>query len=469
MKIPVIIFCLLISFQILSAQNKIPDSLRSELARAGNPAERFHVLNKISDFINFSAGNIDSASCVEMFQIASELDNDSLLAVSYNLIGLYFFSKGDNNTSLEYLFKGIPLAEKSNDKRRISSLYFDISTVYFNLMNYDEAYKNVIKGGENLPDKSYPYYDYMLVQYERNLTQYFILTGQADSALHFVQELTKTSSRINSVLFEYAALYLNGSVYAMMGNNNTAEEYFIKALDITDSIELEEEKLKFYESYIEFLLRNDRISDAYDQSHKLMKLAGESDDDNLKMSGAHFLKEVYERMNKTDSAYYYSKMEMNMSDRIFSQKNIDKVQALAFNEKLRIMEENDRKMEEEYKRKKQIEYLLLAFGILTTVILYILLGPSIISNPRLIEFFGVMSLLIVFEFLNLVLHPVLEELTDHNPLLMLLALVCIAALLVPLHHKAEKWTTAYLVEKNKLIRLARKNSVIKEKEANETV
>lgn len=36
---------------------------------------------------------------------------------------------------------------------------------------------------------------------------------------------------------------------------------------------------------------------------------------------------------------------------------------------------------------------------------------------------------------------------------MLLALVCIAALLVALHHKVEKWATAKLVEKNKKIRL----------------
>jgi hypothetical protein len=34
------------------------------------------------------------------------------------------------------------------------------------------------------------------------------------------------------------------------------------------------------------------------------------------------------------------------------------------------------------------------------------------------------------------------------PVLMLLALVCIASLLVPMHHKAEKWATVKLVEKN---------------------
>jgi hypothetical protein len=45
---------------------------------------------------------------------------------------------------------------------------------------------------------------------------------------------------------------------------------------------------------------------------------------------------------------------------------------------------------------------------------------------------------------------------------MLLALVCIAALLVPLHHKLEKWATNKLVEKNKAIRLAAAKKTIEE-------
>ncbi|MBL0007083.1 MAG: hypothetical protein IPP25_07825 [Saprospiraceae bacterium] len=62
-------------------------------------------------------------------------------------------------------------------------------------------------------------------------------------------------------------------------------------------------------------------------------------------------------------------------------------------------------------------------------------------------------MLMVFEFLNLVLHPFLGNITNHTPALMLLGLVCIAGLLVPLHHKLEKWATEKLVEKNKRVRL----------------
>ena len=73
-------------------------------------------------------------------------------------------------------------------------------------------------------------------------------------------------------------------------------------------------------------------------------------------------------------------------------------------------------------------------------------------------------MLIVFEFLNLLLHPFLEKMTNHSPLLMLLALVCIASLLVPFHHKLEKWATNKLVEKNKQVRLAAAKKAIEKLE-----
>jgi len=58
----------------------------------------------------------------------------------------------------------------------------------------------------------------------------------------------------------------------------------------------------------------------------------------------------------------------------------------------------------------------------------------------------------------------LERITHHSPVLMLLALVCIAALLVPMHHKLEKWATNILVEKNKAIRLAAAKRTIEDLE-----
>jgi NADH:ubiquinone oxidoreductase subunit 3 (subunit A) len=97
---------------------------------------------------------------------------------------------------------------------------------------------------------------------------------------------------------------------------------------------------------------------------------------------------------------------------------------------------------------------------------FLLLSRRYITNARVIRFLGVVVLLLVFEFLNLLLHPFLEKLTHHNPVLMLLALVCIAALLIPLHHRLEKWASNKLIEKNKLLRLAAAKKTIEQLERN---
>ena len=59
----------------------------------------------------------------------------------------------------------------------------------------------------------------------------------------------------------------------------------------------------------------------------------------------------------------------------------------------------------------------------------------------------------MFEFINLLIHPFLERVTHHSPILMLLALVIIASLLIPMHHKIEKWIKEKMTAKNKKIRL----------------
>lgn len=65
-----------------------------------------------------------------------------------------------------------------------------------------------------------------------------------------------------------------------------------------------------------------------------------------------------------------------------------------------------------------------------------------------------------FEFVNLYIHPFLSHITNDSPLLMLLVIVCIAALLVPSHYRLEKLVILRLYGKNKKMRLAAAKKVI---------
>jgi hypothetical protein len=122
-------------------------------------------------------------------------------------------------------------------------------------------------------------------------------------------------------------------------------------------------------------------------------------------------------------------------------------QTLTFNELERQREAGAARQKQAEERAHNLQYAAIAFGLVSFIIVFLLFSYSVIANQKLIRFLGILSLLIVFEFLNLLLHPYLGALTNHNLLLMLAAMVCIAALLIPLHHTLEHWIKHKLVEK----------------------
>jgi tetratricopeptide (TPR) repeat protein len=457
----IVFICVLGDYSI--AQNKTIDSLRTILSNTTEPVDRFDLLNKVREnFIMRQEGNYDTAYYFEMLRIAQHLSNDSLLAISYNIIGNMIAEKGDAPGAMEYYFKALPLAQRSKDKRRISSLYIDISLSYFNLQNYDEGLKYSQLAGENLPDRSSPMYDFMAIQYNRNMLRYYLNYNQPDSALRFLHQVEYLNSSVKSALFKTIVSSLGGKVYDQLGDIEMAELYFKKGLDFADSTNSRVLKVTIKQNYIPYLLDRGRIQEAKQQAIELFSIVNQRT--NIKLTAAGFLRRAYDSLHQTDSAYYYSLIESIARDSIFSQGNVNKIQVLAFNEKIRTMEEADRLADEAMQRRQNIQYALLAFGIVSFIILFLLLSRSFLTSARAIEILGVIALLIVFEFLNLLLHPFLERITHHTPVLMLLALVCIASLLVPLHHRVEKWATAKLVQKNKTIRLAAAKRTIEQLE-----
>jgi hypothetical protein len=465
MKTLLLYVCYFSLIQSGFTQNKT-DSLKNILAATTNPIERFDVYSKIGEEY-FSSGNnnLDSASCLKMLQIAQQLNNDSLLAISYNFVGnLFLFNTGDYSKSLEYFFKGIPLAQKTNDKRRLSSLYIDISIVYENLGNPDEQIKYIRKAEAALPDKNSAMYNYMVRQVQYNYSRYFLHLKKPDSAMHYTQALIETNLRLRSFLYETYAQMLSGAVHEQLGDTELAAFHFKRANAQADSMQYSYVKFIIKPAYINFLLSSNKITDAQMLAQQLLETGKKINNYDFKHAAAGFLRTVYDSLDQKDSAYYYARLESAFRDSAFSKEKINKIQYLAFSEQMRISEEEAKKIQEAGQRKQNIQYALIALGIITFIISFLLLSRRFITNAKVIEFFGIIALLIVFEFLNLLLHPFLERITHHSPVLMLLALVFIAALLVPLHHKLEKWATHKLVEKNKAIRLASAKKTIEELE-----
>ena len=92
MKKTITLFCFVVSMQVAFAQNNNSDHAKADLAGYTNPIERFSATINYLETIDSRAGNnVDSAICIDLLQVAQQLKNDSLLAISYNWIGYYFF------------------------------------------------------------------------------------------------------------------------------------------------------------------------------------------------------------------------------------------------------------------------------------------------------------------------------------------------------------------------------------------
>ncbi len=291
----ILLLILFISITGISyAQTKYADSLKAVLSATNNPVEQFDLLNKINEaFFEDGDANLDSASIFRMLLIAQRLNNDSLLAISYNTIGnIYFFNTGDYSKALEYFFKGVPLAERANDKRRLSSLYADISQVFETMGYYDEQIKYIKKAELALPEKKSTMYDFMLVQVQINYASYFLNRRQPDSSLHYIQGLNETNYRLKGKIFESVSLTLSAKAYQQRGDVELAAAFFNKALAVTDSISNAYNQLAVRQAYAEFLLAGNKIDNARSQAFKLMQAGQQLNNSDYKLSAAGFLKRI---------------------------------------------------------------------------------------------------------------------------------------------------------------------------------
>lgn len=471
MKKIAIFLYIIITFQTLIAQKNSLDSTKVSLVKQTSPIERFNTIIKFLEDIDAKGNRIDSTTCNNLLQIAKQLNNDSLRAISYNWKGFYLFqNKGDNSNALDCYFKALPMAEKYNDKRRISSLYFDIASVYHSLQDADKFLHFTKKGEENLPTKTSPMYNYMLVQYQRNMGTFHLEKRDFEKALSYANKTLATSKKLNSKgVFKFRALHFLGYVHEKLDKIERADSFYKEALNLSYSMNNEIKKMTFYQRYFSFLIENkkedeERMDEAKALTETMWSMYDKSRNLNFKLLAAGSKKKMFDINKQIDSAYYYSKKESDIKDSIFNQNNRNAIQALSLKEELRKEEEDEKKIEEAHRREQNIQYSLIFLGIVSFIILFFLLSRSIIVTGKWISFFGTLGLLIVFEFINMLIHPFVERVTHHSPLLMLLSLVPLAALLIPLHHHMESWINVKMIAKNKKIRLENAKKTIVELE-----
>ena len=392
--------------------------------------------------------------------------NDLLLqGYSNNMIGSGYRFLGNSAISLSYYQKAIDISEKNGNPTLLAFVKIGMGNVYKDRENWNEAlklYSSALTYAKKSNNRRFSRWCYM------NIGVVYLNLNKLDSSLICLQnayELDKYSK--NDV---YINLMI-GSVHTKLGNFKLGNTYCGMALDKEKANAKEKQNqhqlILAYIAMAENFAALNQTDSCLVYSKKAIQQIGSKAYFYLSIKPAKMIATIYEKSN-CDSTLKYAKIFQAANDSMFSKKANDEVQSISNEHDLRQMEIVAEKKKEAHNQKQNIQFALIALGIIVFITLYLLLSRSFITSTQLIEFFGVMALLIIFEFLNLILHPLLEDITNHTPVIMLLALVCLAALLIPLHHKLEKWATNKLIKKNKEIRLANAKKTINTLEEEES-
>ncbi|MGF7230936.1 hypothetical protein [Arachidicoccus sp.] len=297
-----------------------------------------------------------------------------------------------------------------------------------------------------------------------NISQNFLLRNNLDSSLIYGQKSFNETIRGDTSKEDagYANAVLSGA-YLQLHQYNLALAHARTALAYAQQsnglIVIQDAYLTMAQY---FYTTNQHDSAFYYYS----KIYAEPNNGNYsnKVGAAAFLHQYYEQKHEPDSALKYADVYIIGNDSLNNISKTQEIDKINLQENLRQQQLAAQEAKQKETRKHNIQFAIIAIGILLCALFFLLMSRSFMVSHKTIEMLGVIMLLIVFEFINLLLHDYLSDITNNSPFLMLLALVIIAALIVPLHHRLEKWATKLLVEKNKEIRLAKAKKIVEQLE-----
>jgi tetratricopeptide (TPR) repeat protein len=389
----------------------------------------------------FEEINLDSSVLFakKSYLLAKKVDYEFGIGNTAIYLGNRSLQIGIYNEALDKFFESYDIGVNIKDTGIITTALDNICTTYQLLQDHINRIKYA-KQSIFIAQKIYNITksESILKDAYRQIGGAYLLLKKYDSALYYYNSVNQISLKYNNTDDIIVSYMLLGEFNQAIKNYSISIEYYKKALalykeDETNSIL----KFQLY-NYIGnvFFLQND-LKNAYYYNSLAFKDSESAGWIQGQENTSRSLMEYFKKINQYDSAYKYLDLYTKLKD---STSNIEKVRLVDnfnFEKTTAEKELEEQKHHEEELRNKNIKLGLIAIFIPSFGALVFFLNRRRKKNTKIIAVLGVTSLLMVFEFITLLVHPIVEKQTNHDPIIMYIVLIAIASILVPLHHKLE--------------------------------
>jgi len=360
-------------------------------------------------------------------QISARLDYAVILSQS-----------GDYISALEKLYDALKIAE--NDRpESISPIYALIASLYSRLQNYPEAIrclKTSLQLGNSIIVNHPDIYS--------NLGDNFSKNNQLDSALKYQDIAYRISQQANNQRWLTHSFCNLGNIYSKLSDLVKSNYYYALALSspyINKLDNVETSTLKFeacigLSKNYKILRLNDSV---YYYAQKASYFSSKIPDFTNSIESIKVLVDLFKMKRNTDSIVKYQTALLVLQDSAKLLQRDKKMEEITINETYRQTEKRIVQLKQKKIRQNNIQLSIIGFFIPFFSALVYLIGKKRKRNSKIILGLGIVSLLMLFEFISLLVHPSVEKITNHNSILMFISLLLIASILVPLHHKLERF------------------------------
>ncbi|RYG49786.1 MAG: tetratricopeptide repeat protein [Chitinophagaceae bacterium] len=387
-------------------------------------------------------------------------------AVCLNEMGNCYRLTGNFARAFETHFDALKIAEKLNDHDILAFCYHGIAANYGDQGHHQDA---IQYGHKVIPHAVLAGNDMQLMRTTSNMGLDFEKLNMLDSGLHYLQKSFEISAKLKDSSIAGSINGRLGSIHFKMGHPDLAFAYLRSGATIAERRKNYNALADVYIYMATFFQEMKKFDSSSLYARRAMLAATSLNNPVLLASASLILSKNFETENRIDSAFKYQTLATNLKDTLMTVEKLKQAEILLISERDRQREVEETAKQESMDRRRDLEFLLSGIAVISIFILFLLLSRTILVNAKTIVFFGVVTLLLTFEFVNLLIHPFLESITHHSPVLMLLALVVIAAIMAPLHHKLVSWVTHQVVEKNRSIRLKSAKKTIAELETTDTL
>jgi tetratricopeptide (TPR) repeat protein len=364
---------------------------------------------------------------------------------SYNLsaIGDAFRAMGNYSDAMKYLFEAERIFQNTLNSYSTEIDYYQYGNMlncfggiykskkdWSNALKYYELFQKNSQRNGDLWNESISFNN--LGDTYRELGQIYKAVKSYNKSLEFVSKIDDSS------FWGYVYLHL-GISYTILKNVDVAQNYYYKADSVFNSFEDKEgESILLIEKARLEYSKNNIIKSLANYEKALSYFQQKNENDKV-LFIYQSLSELYEKRGYYKKSLEFNKLFLKLNDSVFNINKSEEIGALkaTYQFEKKIEDEKRKKEIEEAKelqiknRKNLIQYIGISIGFIIIFSLIVITGRYKIKLST-IESMIFVTFLFFFEFILLLLDPILSQLTNGEPVFSVIVYALVALAFTPL-------------------------------------